>query len=241
MVFSHHFDWMSTVYPMHYRPVDQPVNSPRTNRQTRGIWLVRRCPCTNHVCHHRPMDIPTPMPVRFLRIETDAAVPSAVSECHRKILMWLLERGKFIECIARFTSTRMHLLCTPSRLQLRILPVIMSPFRGRKTMYRKMTSVCDAPSPGRMIESPMWMISFKAMHRPTFSRTWKLYQKRVQICDRDPFQWHFTLFASFLLISSLTASINFKLNISGGIRIVSLSSADMNILDVQLITNRNRT
>ncbi len=131
-----------------------------------------------------------------------------------------------------------NLLCTPSLLQLLIFPVIMSPTFGRKTMYRKCTSEWDAPpSPGKIIASPSFVISFKAMHRPTFNRTLnnciKLFSHLFRI-KKTKMSFRFfmllTLFANFRFISSFTASTSFKLNISGGILIVSFNSAKTNIL-----------
>lgn len=74
-------------------------------------------------------------------------------------------------------------LWTPSLLQLLIFPVIMFPTDGRKTMYLKMTSVCDDPSPGRIKESPMDTRSFREIQRPTFKRTWG---ERLLMCCYVP-------------------------------------------------------
>lgn len=150
--------------------VDQPANSLRTIRRIRETWPAHQCPCRGRAVRRRS-DIPTPTPVRSLRSATDVAWPSEVWGCRQKSRVLLYIDRQKILILGWIYNIALYVPWTPSLLQLRIFPVIMSPMLGRNTMYLKWTSVCEAPSPGRMIESLSFVMSFNAMQRPTFRRT----------------------------------------------------------------------
>lgn len=130
-------------------------------------------------------------------------------------------------CGMRMSSKKPSVTWTPSRLQFRIFPVITVPTIGRKTTYRNRTSVCEAPSPGRMMESFSETISFSAMHNPTLRRTCHV-ENRESGRAHGSHNLH-TLLASFRSISSRTASTNFRWNWSGAILTLSFSSASTNM------------
>lgn len=57
--------------------------------------------------------------------------------------------------------------CTPSGLQLRIFPINISSIHGRNTINLNVTFVWEAPSPGKMYDSSIFVISCNVMHKPT--------------------------------------------------------------------------
>jgi len=95
-----------------------------------------------------------------------------------------------------FDFKMLNILWTDSVLAFLIFPTRISSINGRKTTKRKLTLVCEAPSPGKMYESSLLVISHNAMQRPTFRTTCYnilFYKNSPQIIKGDYFIlpcWH---------------------------------------------------
>ena len=139
-----------------------------------------------------------------------------------------------------------YLPCTPSGLQLRILPTRTSSIKGRNTTQRNLTLVWAAPSPGNMNESSIWIISCNAIQRPTLSTTCEENGIIFNISKEEQIRLYSgygaqapnnrTLFASFLFSSSAMASDSFTLNFHGGVLITCFISARTNITKIIIKT-----